>query len=68
MKYKKKKNTPCKTKQNTRKYTTNPRQEKKNKGIKKQIEQGIPTVAQWVTNLTSVHEDAGLIPAPHSVG
>ena len=24
--------------------------------------QGVPTVAQWVTNPTSIHEDLGLIP------
>ena len=28
----------------------------------KEIKEGVPVVAQQVTNLTSVHEDVGLIP------
>ena len=28
-----------------------------------QIDAGVPVVAQWVTNLPSIHENAGLIPA-----
>ena len=29
---------------------------------------GVPTVAQWLTNLASIHEVADSIPATHSVG
>ena len=28
----------------------------------KDLEMGVPSVAQWVKNPTSIHEDAGLIP------
>ena len=27
-----------------------------------QVKEGIPIVAQWVRNPTSIHEDVGLIP------
>ena len=28
----------------------------------KMVSLGVPIVAQWLTNLTGIHEDAGLIP------
>ena len=30
--------------------------------VKDEINQGVPVVAQWVKNPTSIHIDAGLIP------
>ena len=35
-------------------------QEELSVGIKKNP--GVPIVAHWVTNLTNIHEDAGLLP------
>ena len=36
---------------------------KENRGkIRKDDFFGVPVVAQWLTNLTSIHEDAGSIP------
>ena len=31
--------------------------------MEKETEMGVPLVAQWLMNPTSIHEDAGLIPA-----
>ena len=33
------------------------------KGIKNCWKAGVPFVAQWVRNLTRIHEDVGLIPS-----
>ena len=30
--------------------------------ITKKVDIGVAAVAQWLTNLTSIHEEAGLIP------
>ena len=30
--------------------------------VKSSVVAGVPVVAQWVTNLANIHEDAGLIP------
>ena len=35
---------------------------KKRQGRNQQSEVGVPVVAQWVKNPTSIHEDVGLIP------
>ena len=32
-------------------------------GNYQKLEEGVPVVAYWVKNLTSIHEDAGLIPS-----
>ena len=34
----------------------------------KKIRNGVPVVAQWLTNPTSIHEDAGFNPWSRSVG
>ena len=33
--------------------------------IEKLVYEGVNFVAQWLTNLTRIHEDAGLIPGLH---
>ena len=33
-----------------------------NVAMQKNVEMGVPDVARWLTNLMSIHEDAGLIP------
>ena len=38
------------------------------KNLDKTQYSGLPVVAQWVKNLTSIHEDAGSNPWPHTVG
>jgi len=30
--------------------------------VRKKMRNGVPVVAQWLTNPTSIHEDVGLIP------
>ena len=37
------------------------------KSVTKSPKQGVPVVAQWVKNSTSIHEDAGFDSWPHSV-
>ena len=40
------------------------KKKKERKTLLKAPRDGVPTVAQWITNPISIHEDAGSIPDP----